>query len=298
VATTDLSRPAPRDDSEEWSPPPILEQLARIATSPVRGLDAAGEQFRFYVAALLGVRGALARHRREVWRLLGGVTLGTGGLAVIGGTVVSVAFLTSFAGIELGLQGYSQLRGVGIEALSGFISAYINTRLGAPVLAGIALVATVGAGFTAQLGAMRVSEEIDALEVMAVPSIPYLVSTRIVAGFAAIVPLYSVALLGSYACTRIIVEVAYGQSSGAYAHYFYTFLIPSDIIASIVKVLIMSVVSISICCYYGYNATGGPAGVGRAVGNAVRLSLIAVLMTDMLLSFALYGSADTLNISG
>jgi len=285
-----------RDPEESGSP--LGEAVLNAATSPVRVLDLAGDQFRFYVRAMLGIRLALVRYRREVLRQIGGVTFGTGALAVIGGTVVTVAFLTSFAGIELGLQGYSQLRGVGIEALSGFISAYINTRLAAPVIAGIALVATVGAGFTAQLGAMRVSEEIDALEVMAVPSLVYLVSTRIVAGFTAIVPLYAVSLLASYACTRLIVTVGYGQSTGAYTHYFNTFLIPSDIVASVVKVLIMSIVSMCICCYYGYTATGGPAGVGRAVGNAVRLSLIGILMTDMLLSFALYGSVDTLNISG
>jgi phospholipid/cholesterol/gamma-HCH transport system permease protein len=187
---------------------------------------------------------------------------------------------------------------VGIEALTGFISAYINTRLAAPVIAGIALVATVGAGFTAQLGAMRVSEEIDALEVMSVPTVPFLVSTRIVAGLVAIIPLYAVALLASYTCTQLIVTVAYGQSAGAYEHYFKTFLIPSDILSSFASVAVMSIVIVSIHCYYGFHATGGPAGVGQAVGRAVRMSLVAVLFTNMLLSFALYGSVNTLHISG
>lgn len=263
-----------------------------------RGVVAFGDQVLFYLKAYANIPQAFLRHRRELWRLLAQVSFGSGALALIGGTVVTVGFLTAFAGIELGIQGYSQLSDVGIEALTGFISAYLNTRLAAPVIAGIALVATVGAGFTAQLGSMRVSEEIDALEVMSVPAVAYLVSTRIVAGLLAVIPLYSIALLASYTCTRIIVTAVYGQSSGAYAHYFHTFLIPSDILASFVKVVIMSVVIMSIHCYYGYFAAGGPAGVGRAVGSAVRLSLVAVLFTDMLLSFALYGSVDTLNISG
>jgi phospholipid/cholesterol/gamma-HCH transport system permease protein len=261
-------------------------------------LDEPGNQTWFYGRAYLAVPYALRRYRREVWRLLAEVTFGSGALALIGGTVVIVGFLTSFAGIEIGIQGYSQLDNVGVEALSGFISAYINTRLAAPIVAAIALIATVGAGFTAQLGAMRVSEEIDALEVMSVPSVPYLVTTRIIAGLIAVVPLYSVALLSSYACTRLIITGVYGQSGGAYDHYFTTFLIPSDIAISLVKVMAMSVVIMSIHCYYGYTATGGPAGVGRAVGRAVRLSLIAVLFTDLLLSLALYGNSDTLNISG
>src|SRR3546814_6718590 len=140
--------------------------------------------------------------------------------------------------------------------------------MAAPIVAGIALVATVGAGFTAQLGAMRVSEEIDALEVMIVPPVPFLVSTRVVAVFIAIVPIYTVALLASYVFTRVIVVHVYGQSSGAYGHYFETFLIPQDVLASFIKVLIMSVVVMSIHCYYGFFATGGPAGVGREIGSA------------------------------
>jgi len=261
-------------------------------------LDGIGHQTRFYVRAFANIPYAIRNHRIEIYRLLAGTTFGTGALAVIGGTVVTVAFLTSFAGIEVGIQGYSQLSDIGVEALSGFVSAYINTRLAAPIIAGIALVATVGAGFTAQLGAQRVAEEIDAIEVMAVRSIPYLVSTRIIAGAIAIVPLYAVALLASYACTGLVVTLGFGQSPGAYSHYFSTFLIPTDIIYSFVNVLVMSVVIMCVHCYYGFHAAGGPAGVGTAVGRAVRLSLILLLMTDMVLSFALYGSTDTLHISG
>jgi phospholipid/cholesterol/gamma-HCH transport system permease protein len=289
---------AQRRGSAPSRTPVAAQQVSELGKAPVRVLDAAGAQFTFYLQALIGLRRAAMHYRHEVVRLIAGITFGTGAMAVVGGTIVTVAFLTSFAGIELGLQGYSQLRGVGIEALSGFISAYINTRLAAPVIAGIALVATVGAGFTAQLGAMRVSEEIDALEVMSIHSVPYLVSTRMIAGAVSIVPLYGVALLASYAFTRIIVVTVYGQSSGAYSHYFTTFLIPADIVASFIKIICMAVVIMAICCYYGYTATGGPAGVGQAVGRAVRLSLIAVLFADMLLSFALYGAVDTLNISG
>lgn len=272
--------------------------MKRVVTAPGRILLDSGEHVRFYVGAIAGIPHAVTTYRREVLRLISTVAFGSGALALVGGTVVVVSFLTAFAGIELGLQGYSQLSNIGVEALSGFVSAYINTRLAAPALAGIALTATVGAGFTAQLGAMRVSEEIDALEVMSIHSVRFLVSTRIVAGLVSIVPLYAVSLLASYAATRLVVTVAFGQSSGAYQHYFNTFLIPSDIVLSVVKVMCMAVVIMAICCYYGYNAKGGPAGVGRAVGNAVRLSLISILFADMLLSFALYGTSHSLNITG
>lgn len=275
-----------------------IEAAKRLIKLPGSILFESGDHVRFYWAAIAGIPFAISRYRREVLRLISTVAFGSGAIALVGGTVVVVAFLTAFAGIELGLQGYSQLSNIGVEALSGFISAYINTRLAAPALAGIALTATVGAGFTAQLGAMRVSEEIDALEVMSIRSIPYLVSTRIVSGLISIVPLYAVALLASYAATRLIVTVGFGQSSGAYQHYFNTFLIPSDIILSFVNVMCMAVVIMAVCCYYGYHASGGPAGVGKAVGSAVRLSLVAILFADLLISLALYGNAHTLNISG
>ena len=110
---------------------------------------------------------------------------------MIGGTVVIVGFLTLAAGGTLAVQGYSSLGNIGIEALTGFLAAFINVRIAAPVVAGIGLAATFGAGVTAQLGAMRINEEIDALEAMAIRPVSYLVSTRILAGMMAITPLYS-----------------------------------------------------------------------------------------------------------
>src|SRR5581483_8504476 len=127
------------------------------------------------------------------------------------------------------LQTYSGLDQLGAQALTAFIAAYFNTREISPLVAAIGLTATVGAGFTAQLGAMRISEEIDALEVMAVPSLPFLVTTRVLAGFIAIVPLYAAGLLMSYIASRLTVALFYGQSLGTYDHYFNLFLPPQDI---------------------------------------------------------------------
>ena len=130
------------------------------------------------------------------------MSLGSGALALIGGSVGVVAFLTFFTGTEVGLEGYQGLQQIGISAFAGFVSAYFNTREISPIVAGLALTATVGAGFTAQLGAMRISEEIDALEVMGIPSIPYLVTTRLIAGLIAVIPLYVIGLVASYFSTR------------------------------------------------------------------------------------------------
>src|SRR5699024_6583240 len=119
-----------------------------------------------------------------------------------GGTLGVMIGMTLATGAIVGMQGYSSLDQLGTAALTGFVSAYFDTREVAPLAAGLALSATVGCGFTAQLGAMRVSEEIDALEVMGVRSVPYLVTSRVIAGVSAVIPLYVVGLLGSYFASR------------------------------------------------------------------------------------------------
>jgi phospholipid/cholesterol/gamma-HCH transport system permease protein len=182
--------------------------LQGTLTKPVKSLDDSllglGGQLRFYARSIAWSPKTVRRYKKEVLRLLAEVSLGSGALSVIGGTVGVIAFLAFFTGTEVGLQGYSALNQLGSSAFTGFVSAYFNTREIAPLIAGLALAATVGCGFTAQLGAMRISEEIDALEVMGIPSIPYLVNTRMIAGFVAVIPLYVLGLLSSYAATRLI----------------------------------------------------------------------------------------------
>ncbi|MFE3293456.1 MlaE family ABC transporter permease [Rhodococcus sp. NPDC059234] len=263
-----------------------------------QSIDKIGDHALFYGRALAAAPRAVFHYRKETIRLIAEISMGTGALAVIGGTVVIVGFLTLFAGGTIAVQGYSSLGNIGVEALTGFFAAFINVRIAAPVIAGIGLAATIGAGSTAQLGAMRVSEEIDALEVMAIPSIPYLVSTRVMAGMIAIVPLYSLAVVASFIASRFATVVIYGQSSGVYDHYFSTFLIPTDILWSFGQAILMALAVMLIHTYYGYNASGGPVGVGVAVGNAVRASLIAVVTVTLLLSLAIYGGSGNFNLSG
>jgi phospholipid/cholesterol/gamma-HCH transport system permease protein len=265
---------------------------------PMKFLDDLGAQLWFYVRAIAWAPRTITRYGKEILRLLAEVTLGSGALAVIGGTVGVITAMAFFTGTEVGLQGYAALNQIGTAAFSGFVSAYFNTREISPLVAGIALAATVGCGFTAQLGAMRISEEVDALEVMAIPSVPFLVTTRIIAGLIAIVPLYVVGLLSSYFATRLTVTQMFGQSSGTYDHYFTAFLPPGDVLWSFGKVLVFAVVVILIHCYYGYHASGGPAGVGLAVGRAVRTSIVAINVIDLFLSMAIWGTNTTVRLAG
>jgi len=271
-----------------------LEYIAR----PGQSLEGLGKQLAFAAKALAWSPRTIRRYSRETLRLLTEVCFGTGGLAVIGGTLGVMIGMTLFTGLIVGLQGYSALNQLGTAALTGFISAYFNTREVAPLSAGLALSATVGCGFTAQLGAMRISEEIDALEVMGVPSLPYLVTTRIIAGFVAVIPLYIIGLLSSYLASRLVVIYIYHQSAGTYDHYFDLFLPPQDVLYSFIKVLLFSVLIILSHCYFGYRATGGPAGVGVAVGKAVRLSIVTVSIMNFFIGFAIWGTDVTVRIAG
>jgi phospholipid/cholesterol/gamma-HCH transport system permease protein len=276
----------------------VVGGVRRVVCRPGETLDTLGEQMSFYARAIAWTPRTLRRYKKEVLRLLAEVTFGSGALAVIGGTVGVIAFLSFFTGTEVGLQGYAALNQIGTSAFTGFISAYFNTREIAPLAAGLALSATVGCGFTAQLGAMRISEEIDALEVMAVPSLPFLVTSRLIAGFIAVIPLYVIGLLSSYLATRTITTVYYQQSTGTYDHYFHLFLPPGDIYRSFVKVLIFAAVVMLVHCYYGYTAKGGPAGVGVAVGRAVRTSIVAINVIDLFLSLAMWGANTTVRLGG
>lgn len=274
--------------------PRLFRQLER----PVGTLGRIGDHTLFYGKALAGAPFAAVHYRREVIRLIAEISMGAGTLAMIGGTVVIVGFLTLAAGGTLAVQGYSSLGNIGIEALTGFLAAFINVRISAPVVAGIGLAATFGAGVTAQLGAMRINEEIDALEAMAIRPVSYLVSTRILAGMIAITPLYSIAVILSFVASQFTTVFLFGQSAGLYDHYFDTFLNPIDLLWSFLQAVLMALTILLIHTYFGYFASGGPSGVGVAVGNAVRTSLVVVVSVTLLVSLSIYGSNGNFNLSG
>ncbi|MFE3999937.1 MlaE family ABC transporter permease [Nocardioides sp. YIM B13467] len=275
----------------------VVKKRSRLDRS-LDGLVQTGRDIRFYGKVLVGIPSAIRHYPREILRILSEVSFGTGALAVIGGTIGVMTGMSIFVGTVVGMQGYAALDQIGTSTLNGFISAYFNTREIAPLVAALAMSATVGAGFTAQLGAMRINEEIDAVKVMGLGTIPYLVSTRVVAGFVAIIPLYVVGLLTSYAGSRIVTVYFHGQSAGTYDHYFQLFLPPIDILLSFGKVLIFSILIILIHCRLGFYASGGPSGVGIAVGRSVRRTIVVVALLDLALSMAMWGATTTVRIAG
>jgi phospholipid/cholesterol/gamma-HCH transport system permease protein len=267
------------------------------AGGPGRVLDRFGRMVWFTLLSLGEIPLTLRRYRSETVRLIAQIGMGTGALAVVGGTVAIVAFVTVSGASLVAIQGFASLGNIGVGVFTGFFAALVNVRIAAPVVTGIALAATVGAGATAELGAMRISEEIDALEVMGIKSIAFLASTRIIAASVVILPLYGMAMIMAFLSPQLVTTALYGQSSGTYNHYFRTFLRPEDVFWSFVVAVIIAIIVMITHCYYGYNATGGPAGVGVSVGRSMRFSLAAVVIIAMNASLALYGVDPNFNLS-
>jgi phospholipid/cholesterol/gamma-HCH transport system permease protein len=280
------------------APSTLYPGLRRPVLTVAGGWNRLGRQTRFYAETIRGSGHAITNYPSELLRLIAEMSLGVGALALIGGAIVIIGFLTLSTGSLIAIQLYPQLQLIGVDALAGFTSALLNTRYLGPLVAGIGLAATIGAGATAQLGAMRISEEIDALEVMGIRAVSYLCSTRLVAGVVVVMPLYCVAVLMAYAATRVATTSVYGQSTGVYDHYFYTFLNPTDLLWSLVQAMVVGIVVMLVHTYYGFTASGGPAGVGEAVGRAVRTSLVAVVVVTLFVTLAIYGPSGNFNFSG
>ncbi|MFD4406879.1 MlaE family ABC transporter permease [Nocardia sp. NPDC058499] len=281
--------------------PPLLkplQQLRKTAGAPVDMLARLGHQVFFFLRSIGSMPLAFKQYPKEVWRLLSDVTWGNGNLIVGGGTIGVVLILSAFGGITVGLQGYTSLDLLGLSPLTGAISAFGTTRELGPLLAALAFAAQAGCRFTAQLGAMRISEEIDALESIAIRPLPYLVSTRMIAAMITILPLYCLGLAMAYISCSLTVQVIGDTASGTYQHYFYQFLIPTDVLYSLLKAILFVAITTFIQCYYGFFASGGPEGVGVAAGRAIKMCIIVVVFVDLFMTLAIWGVDPGIRISG
>ncbi|MCA1982676.1 MlaE family ABC transporter permease [Nocardioides nematodiphilus] len=270
-----------------WASDPILDAFAAF-----------GDFASFSVKVLKEIPITVKLYPKEVLRQIKDVAWGSGALLVGGGTVGVMVLLSLAAGTSLGIEGFNGLQLVGLAPLTGFISASANTRELAPLIAALALAAQVGCRFTAQIGSMKIHEEVDALEVMGVSSVRYLVATRVVACMFAILPLYLIGLLGSYIASQLSVVYIFHQSPGQYAHYFSIFINGQDVFYSIIKILIFALIVTLIHCWYGINAGGGPQAVGEATGASIRASIVVVVLVDMLLTLIFWGNDPGFRITG
>jgi phospholipid/cholesterol/gamma-HCH transport system permease protein len=270
-----------------WASDPVLDAFAAF-----------GDFTSFSVKVLRDITITAKLYPKEMLRQLKDVAWGSGALLVGGGTVGVMVLLSLAAGTSLGIEGFNGLQLVGLAPLTGFISASANTRELAPLIAALALAAQVGCRFTAQIGSMKIHEEVDALEVMGVSAVRYLVATRVMACMIAILPLYLVGLIGSYIASQLSVVYIFHQSPGQYEHYFSTFVQGRDIFFSIIKIVVFALIVTLIHCWYGMKAGGGPQAVGEATGASIRASIVVVVLVDMLLTLIFWGNDPGFRITG
>ncbi|MBF6061965.1 ABC transporter permease [Nocardia terpenica] len=270
-------------------------RIARVLPAAVENVGFAAD---FGWQVLRSVPLTLRRYHAECIRLITDMTWGRGSIIVGGGTVPMLMVLGGVMGAGTGIEAFSMLDLLGMGPLTGIISSFANTRELAPIAAGIGFAAQAGCRMTAEIGAMRISEEIDALESLGLQSIPFVVTTRVIAGAVAIVPTFLAALILAYLSCAAVVIAVHGQSSGVYYHYFFQFVSGRDIIAAVLKVLVFTTAVILIHCYQGFYAAGGPEGVGIASGRAVRASFVTIIALDMALTLALWGVHSSIRFTG
>lgn len=257
----------------------------RVAAAPTMRL---GHMLVFFVRAVLAVPTVLRQYRTEFLRLLSNIAWGNGSIVVGGGTAGVAVVLGFTAGALVAVEGYNFLNLLGLGPATGIISSLVNTRELAPIMASLAFAMQAGCRFTAQLGAMRIAEEIDALKSLAIRPIPFLVTTRLMASVIAVIPLYIACLAVTYLTCQVVANIISGGSIGPYLHYFTMMLSAKDIAYSVLKCVVFVWLSSTVQCYYGFYAAGGPEGVGVAAGHAMRASITVVIMVNMLLTMALW----------
>jgi phospholipid/cholesterol/gamma-HCH transport system permease protein len=231
----------------------------------------------------------LRRYWRATLREMNNIAWGSGSLIVDGGAMSVFVILGIALGASIAVEAFSVLNIIGFGALSGIIGGVGAIREIGPLTAGIAFATQAGCRMTAEIGTMRIAEEIDAVEAMGLIPIPFVVGTRLIGAMVCVIPGYLLTLVTNFIMMDLVIRVFHGQPGGTYKHYFAEFTTPTDLAYSLIKGTVFCAVVTLIHCYYGYFVTGGPVGLGVASGRAVRASLVAIMFMDFILTVALWG---------
>jgi phospholipid/cholesterol/gamma-HCH transport system permease protein len=262
-----------------------------LLAMPREWLAATGELSRFCTQVV-----------RDVWGLrvlrFFGEALRQSGILIIGSTLV-IWGLVFIIGLTCGISGAYLLKGIGAPAYSGVFTAWCDLRELVPLVFGYMMAAKVGTGIVAELGAMRISDEIDALEVMGVDSMTFLCATRLMAAWLVLPFMYIAAIGAGFLASYIAVVQQVGAvSSGGYFLIFWQFQNPPDFLFSLIKAMLMATAIVLVGCYYGYNASGGPVGVGTATAKSMVLNLVLVHLIAALGTQVFWGNNPRAPIGG
>jgi phospholipid/cholesterol/gamma-HCH transport system permease protein len=258
---------------------------------PRSWLDSFGDIARF------GVRVAGLVYSGRVFKFFGeGVR--QAGILIFGSALIIWAFVF-ILGLQCGIQGAYFFRANGAPAYAGLFAAFCDLREALPYAFGYILSAMVGTGIVAELGAMRINEEIDALEVMGVRPITFLAATRLLAAWLVLPFIYIAAVgVGFFASYLAVVEQIGEVSSGGYSLIFWMFQNPPDLLFSVIKGMAMATAIVAVGCYYGYTASGGPVGVGQATAKSMILNMVLVHLIGMMGSQIFWGANPRAPIGG
>ncbi|WP_210492155.1 ABC transporter permease [Patulibacter sp. SYSU D01012] len=258
---------------------------------PKELLAATGEMTKFGAKVLGQV------YSLRVLKFLG-ETLRQAGVLITSSALV-IWGLVFVIGLQCGIEGAYFTRSVGSPAYAGVFTAWCDLRELVPVVFGYMMAAKVGTGIVAELGSMRISEEIDALEVMGFDSVLFLCATRLLASWLVLPFLYVSAIGAGFFASYLAVVVQVGDvSSGGYQLIFWMFQNPPDLLYSMIKAMLMATAIVLVGCYYGYNAGGGPVGVGTATAKSMVVNLMLVHLIAMLLTQVFWGANPRAPIGG
>jgi phospholipid/cholesterol/gamma-HCH transport system permease protein len=233
----------------------------------------------------------------KVFRFFG-EALRQAGILILSSTLViwGLIFIT---GLQCGIEGAYFNRAVGSPAYAGVFAAWCDLRELVPYAFGYMMAAKVGTGIVAELGAMRISDEIDALEVMGISSMTFLCATRLLAAWLVLPFMYLAGIgAGFFASYLAVVEQIGEVSSGGYSLIFWMFQNPPDLVYSVIKAMAMATVIVLVGCYYGYTASGGPVGVGTATAKSMVLNIVMVHLIGMLGTQIFWGANPRAPIGG
>jgi phospholipid/cholesterol/gamma-HCH transport system permease protein len=227
-----------------------------------------------------------------------GEALRQAGILILSSTLV-IWGLVFIIGLQCGIEGAYFNRSVGAPAYAGVFSAWCDLRELVPYAFGYMMAAKVGTGFVAELGSMRISDEIDALEVMGIDSMTFLCATRLLAAWMVLPFMYIAAVGAGFFASYLAVVQQIGEvSSGGFFLIFWMFQNPPDLLYSVIKGMVMATAIVLVGCYYGYNASGGPVGVGTATAKSMVLNIVLVHLIGMLGTQVFWGANPRAPIGG
>jgi phospholipid/cholesterol/gamma-HCH transport system permease protein len=227
-----------------------------------------------------------------------GEALRQSGILILGSTLViwNLAFIL---GLQCGIEGAYFNRSLGAPAYSGVFAAWCDLRELTPYAFGYMMAAKVGTGLVAEIGAMRISDEIDALEVMGISSMTFLCATRLLAAFLVLPFMYLGAVGAGFLASYIAVVLQIADvSSGGYDLIFWAFQNPPDFLFSLIKGMVMAIGIVLVGTYYGYTARGGPVGVGTATAKSMVFNIVMVHIVGMLGTQVFWGANPRAPIGG